>query len=191
MKDYAANPFLFLAPLSKYWEKGCCEDPRHMPGRKEDGFKKNLELAVYQARVNIKNFAFRAGIRNSATFSTWGAVKKTNLAWADPVHLVESCNVTLAETIMEAVEDLGKKRKSNKMPCDSTPQKKLKMAAQTDTQQQRAAGGGRGGDHRVLHRGMGPRGHGGRGGRGRRGESWPPSMGGWSWRGHAPGYYRN
>jgi hypothetical protein len=38
---------------------------------------------------------------------------------------------------VEALEDLGRKRKANKMSCDSSPQKKIKMAAPTDNQQTR------------------------------------------------------
>jgi hypothetical protein len=72
---------IFLAPLPRYLAAGCCEDKDHMPNRSSPDFIKKLEEGVYGARTNIKNFAFRHGLRKSATISTWGKVKKLDHLW--------------------------------------------------------------------------------------------------------------
>jgi hypothetical protein len=44
-------------------EEACCDDTDHMPNRKTEGFKKQLEDFVYGCRTNMKDFAFRMKLR--------------------------------------------------------------------------------------------------------------------------------
>jgi hypothetical protein len=61
LDNYKKNPVIFVAPLPRYMEEGCCGDKDHMKNRREPDFAQRLEKGVFEVRTNIKNSAFRHG----------------------------------------------------------------------------------------------------------------------------------
>jgi hypothetical protein len=110
LRDHKANKVLFMAPLPCYLEASCCGDKDHVANRAQEDFKKKMEEGIYAARQNLKNFAFRNGLRNCVTISTWGKVKHTPNMWETPTKLRTECYGTIAEAVEEAVANLGNKR---------------------------------------------------------------------------------
>jgi hypothetical protein len=55
MGEFKHNKMVLLAPLPRHMEEACCDDTDHMPNRKADGFKKQLEDFVYSCRTNLKD----------------------------------------------------------------------------------------------------------------------------------------
>jgi hypothetical protein len=196
LADLKTNSIIFAAPLPRYLDGGCCEDEDHVGNRTQEDFRKKLEVEIYTARTNIKNSAFRCGFKNAVTLSTWGAVKRTEDLWADPVQLTEAGYMKLADSILLALEELrGKKRRQLEGEAGPAPKKPRADPANTPAAPGRGRGAprGRGG---VQHGGLqqlrggaqpphGPRARG-------RGSHWRPRARGqdYYWRGGA-GYYRN
>jgi hypothetical protein len=133
-------------------------------------------------RLNLKNFTFRKGWRNSATVRTWGKVKKLDRIWKDAVELAEDGYFAISEAVVEAVAGIKGKRKSSE--SQAQPAKKQKTA-QSSGVDQPASEWSRG---RGQVRGNQPRGRGGghpevmgvvRGGGGG-GGGWASGSRGWS-----------
>jgi hypothetical protein len=104
------NPIIILAPLPRYREQPCCNNPGHMANRGQAEFRKILDESVYQSRVNFKDFAFRYGLRNVRTVGTWSSVKRMVQPWADQIHLTGEGYSLIARAVVEAIEELKKKR---------------------------------------------------------------------------------
>jgi hypothetical protein len=155
IEKYKDNVTIFLAPLPRYMEDGCCSDSDHMPNRREPDFKTKLEAGVFGARRNVKDFAIRHGYRSTHTISTWGKVNKMTAVWKDPINLVEAGYNAIATEVVEAVEAIGEKKSGPTTPVAAPAAKKLKMdtpQASRGHQQRgqrgqdlRGQGGGRGG----------------------------------------------
>jgi hypothetical protein len=79
---------IFLAPLPRYLEESCCGDPEHVANRPQQDYKKKQEEAIFVSRQNIKNFAFRQGLRRCITVSSWGKVRHMEQIWKGPTELV-------------------------------------------------------------------------------------------------------
>jgi hypothetical protein len=107
---FKENVMIFLAPLPCYVEAGCCEDVDHVSNRLQPDFLKKMEEGVFSARQNIKNFAFRMGIRSCHTISTWGKLRKMEKLWTGPTTVRDEAYPVLAEAVLEAV-DLAKKKR--------------------------------------------------------------------------------
>jgi hypothetical protein len=73
---YKYNTIVFMAPLPCYLDRGCCEDKDHTFNHmSQSDYRMKQEAAVFGAMQNIENFAFRNGLCNCVTISTWGKVK--------------------------------------------------------------------------------------------------------------------
>jgi hypothetical protein len=104
------NKLILLAPLPKYWEAACSNKEDQVVNRGSSSFKKTMEDNIFQIRGNLKDFAFRAGIRKVKTISTWKVVRKAGASWSDGVHLDEDSYTTIARVVQEAAADLDLKR---------------------------------------------------------------------------------
>jgi hypothetical protein len=181
LTEWKNNYIIFMAPLPKYLEAGCCPDEDHVGNRKQPDYKQKMEEAVFAARTNIKNFAFRAGLKKCHTVSTWGKVRKQQHIWVDQTTVSTDCYKIISVAIQEAAADLVKKRPAqlpNIQPEAKRP--RAEAAARGRTAPLRGgSSSGRGGgqtagreDHNRsmpgwIRRGRGghPGGHGGRRGR--------------------------
>jgi hypothetical protein len=110
LKEFCSNTIVILAPLPRYLDVSCCSDEGHMPNRKNTDFKKKMEDAVFQCRANLKDFAFRSGMRRAKTISTWNLVRKQGATWADPVNLDDKHFEMLAAATVAAVTEISNKR---------------------------------------------------------------------------------
>jgi hypothetical protein len=177
--DYKSNKMVFAAPLPCYLESGCCPDLDHVSNRKDANFRKTMEDAVYSSRQNIKNFAFRHGLRRSTTISTWGKIKKMEDVWDSPTRLKGEGYLAIAMALEEAVIQTSGKRQQ-KFGDEERPKKKQRVKS-VEEEQPRGSGttggqaGGQGGAAQppstsvrgpARGRGGGGRGGGQRGGRG-------------------------
>jgi hypothetical protein len=91
-----------MAPIPRYLEEGCCDDRDHVSNREKPDFKKKMEEAVFNARLNIKNFAYRHGLRGCVTLSSWGKIHHVPNFWRGPIDLCEEGYKKLAEAVDEA-----------------------------------------------------------------------------------------
>jgi hypothetical protein len=132
---YRSNNTIFMAPLPAYLEEGCCGDPDHASNRASPAFKKTLEEAIYAARANIKNFAFRNGLRKCTTISTWSAVKRLAPIWDGPINLTKQGYAAIADCIIKCIEELQRKRGGETHP-DAPAAKKARAQQQQQLQQQ-------------------------------------------------------
>jgi hypothetical protein len=110
LRDYKNNILIFLAPIPCYLTASCCEDLDHASNRSQADFSKKMEEGVFAVRQNIKNFAFKAGLRRCHTISTWGKIRKMDKIWTGPVSIEEDCHKAIAKAVLEAVEMASKKR---------------------------------------------------------------------------------
>jgi hypothetical protein len=107
---WKTNYMIFMAPLPKYLEAGCCSDGDHVANRREPDFRQKLEEAVFNSRTNIKNFAFRVGLRKCTTISTWGKIRKLSGLWRDEVRVSDEAHHIIGQAILEAAAELVRKR---------------------------------------------------------------------------------
>jgi hypothetical protein len=128
LQNHKGNPIIFVAPLPRYLEKGCCQDPDHMKNRAEPDFGKKLEEGVFAVRRNIKNSAFKHGYKRCVTLSAWGKVRRLESLWSDAVHLTDEGYKTLASSIVEAMDELKTKRKGDNL-VDAPASKKPRVEA--------------------------------------------------------------
>ena len=102
---------ILIPPIPRYFTASCCEDPEHIPNRLLPDYRTTLESAVYNCKTNLKDFAFREGVRNVRVINPWAVLKKLDRIWSDPIHLTEEGYVLIAEEVIEADSDLSNKRK--------------------------------------------------------------------------------
>ena len=104
---------ILVPPLPRYLHSSCCEDPEHVPNLRRVTYKEELINSVYESRTNIKDFAFRLGLRNVATISPWQTIKKIENVWGvDPIHMCKPGYAEIAKLIVEAASQLDCKRKN-------------------------------------------------------------------------------
>jgi hypothetical protein len=177
---WKTNYMIFMAPLPKYLEAGCCSDGDHVANRREPDFRQKLEEAVFNSRTNIKNFAFRVGLRKCTTISTWGKIRKLSGLWRDEVRVSDEAHHIIGQAILEAAAELVRKRPTASEANSSN--KKPRVAVATGGNRSGGRGGGQsaaregptGGDNSPgwikrgrgggRHRGHHPGGRSGRGG---------------------------
>jgi hypothetical protein len=171
LEMFKKNPMVILAPLPSYMEAPCCTKEGHMVNRSKESFKQKLEEDIYHVRLNLKNFAFRKGWKNTVTVSTWGRVKKLDRIWVDAINLTEDGYFAISEAAVEAVAGIRGKRKTSETPTAPTPAKKPKINRPEGGEQGWTRGRGharcgqprgRGGQHLEAARGYMRGGGGGR-----------------------------
>jgi hypothetical protein len=116
---HRSNKLILMAPLPMYLEEGCCGDEDHVANRKQEDYKKKQEEAVFAARQNLKNFAFRQGLRRCVTVSAWGKVRRLDEIWDGPTRLTEAGYKNMAEAVIAAAVSLQNKRKAESTSGDS------------------------------------------------------------------------
>jgi hypothetical protein len=156
------NKLIFLAPLPRYLEAGCCGDQDHVSNRNNGDYKVKQIEGIFQTRQHIKNFAFRQGLRNCATVSTWGKVRHLEKIWESPTKLVGAGYKRIAEAVLEAEEEMGKKRRASEVLENVA--KKPRPAEQTGNNGARPTSAGNNPPRRGQRGGRGDRGQRGRAG---------------------------
>jgi hypothetical protein len=103
-----------VGPLQKYATAGCCENPKHMPNRKDAAFMSNLLGELATINKGIKDFLFMEGYRNMRAMDPWVGLRKLDVkdVWGDdPIHIKRCHYKHLAEGIRLTLEKIkGKKR---------------------------------------------------------------------------------
>jgi hypothetical protein len=128
VKEYMQNRMIFAAPLPAYLDAGCCLDTDHVANRQSPDYRKTLEEGIYNSRANIKNFAFRHGLRRCVTISTWTKIKRMEDVWEGPTQLRPDGYRAVASAIVDAVAEITRKRQQL-VSEDSRPSKKQRMEA--------------------------------------------------------------
>ena len=159
---------IFLSPLPRYWQAGCCTNTGHVTNLRDPDYKQKLESSIYEAKNNLRAFSFREGIKNLRVVGSWHAVKKTTGIWgADPEHMKDAGYDVLASTIVSTAADMEAKRKGEPS-LQSQPKKQrtatgeanrsLETRGRTNYQRNYSAGGD-GGNRRAdsRHDGSGRR----------------------------------
>ena len=83
-----ARPIILISPLPRFLLKGCCDSSSHIPNLSSPDYRRNLEDSIFDCCKNLKDFAFRLGLRNVRILGPWNAVCRPgdNIWSADPVH---------------------------------------------------------------------------------------------------------
>ena len=168
LEAVAMHPAILVSPLPRYLHESCCDEVSHVSNLGEDDYKPSLEEAVTSCRKNLKDFAFRHGLRNLRVVCPWTPIRRMmEDVWSDPVHLNRVGYDAVASLLIRTAEQT------------------VGMELDGDKRKGGGSGGGgggggpgtAGGGHRGG-RGRGYYGGGGRGGRGGRGGSGGGSGGG-------------
>ena len=98
-----------MSPLPRYLHTRCCEEEDHISNLDDVDYKSNLEEAVLSCRRNLKDFAFRQGVRSVRTVCPWSQLKKIedNLWPSDPVHMCDRGYTALAGLVLSGVQQNG------------------------------------------------------------------------------------
>ena len=111
-----AKPLLLLAgdlmkilirPLPRYFKGRCCGNKKHVPNLEDDNYGSNLEDAVLASRQNLKDFAFRQGLRNIRVLVPLSSLRKLGRTlWEeDQVHISRAGFDALAELAVTYVRE--------------------------------------------------------------------------------------
>ena len=92
---------ILICPLPRYLKDRCCDNERHVSNLDYDNYGDLLEDTVLASRKNMKDFAFRQGLRNIRVLGPWSSLRKLgNTMWEDDqVHINKEGFNTLAELI--------------------------------------------------------------------------------------------
>ena len=102
---------VIVPPLPRYLENSCCEDKEHIPNINKASYKEDLEASVLSCKTNLKDFAFRKGIRMCRVISPWQVLRDVQDTWEDPVHLKKGGYMEIARMTEDAGRELGKKKR--------------------------------------------------------------------------------
>ena len=97
------RPIIIISPLPRFLLRGCCNSTSHIPNLSSPNYRRNLEDSIFDCRKNLKDFAFRLGMRNVRILGPWnGVCRLSNNIWStDPVHPSLSAYNCIANTITE------------------------------------------------------------------------------------------
>ena len=70
---------IIISPLPRYLNARCCGDADHVSNLEEEGYRRNLVEAVLACRKNLRDFAFRLGIRNLTVACPWSQLRNSTL----------------------------------------------------------------------------------------------------------------
>ena len=92
---------ILICPLPRYLKDRCCDNKMHVPNLEDDNYGAILEDAVLASRKNLKDFAFRQGLRNIRVLGPWSSLRKLGITmWEeDKVHMNKVGFDALAELI--------------------------------------------------------------------------------------------
>jgi hypothetical protein len=91
---------IVCAPMPRFLLAGCCEDPSHMPNRKQGGFEANLVRDLKDTAENLRDYLFTSGFKQYKVLDpavSWRNKEKDDLWGADPVHPNEAAYSLLAD----------------------------------------------------------------------------------------------
>ena len=177
----AMHQIILASPLPRYLHESCCEDANHVSNLGEEDYKPRLEEAITSCRKNLKDFAFRHGLRNMRVVCPWTHVTRiVEDVWADPVHLNRVGFDAVASLLIKTAEQtVGMELGGSKSKGGGGGGGDGSGGEQQGFLGHGTAGGGhRGGRGRGHYSGGGMSGRGVSGGRGHRGGH--KSGGGWS-----------
>ena len=99
---------IVLSPLPKFLHKPCCVDAEHMPNAKDADFQASMSSDVLDCRRNIKDFNFRAGLRNVRAVGPWSGIQEMGEdVWErDDTHLKPAGYDKIAEMVALTVEEM-------------------------------------------------------------------------------------
>jgi hypothetical protein len=162
---------IVTAPLPRFLTGGCCEDPAHMPNRRQAGFEANLVRDLRDTAENLRDFLFTSGFKQYKVLDpgvSWRNRDNDYLWGVDPVHPSDAAYSLLADGalhICNIMESGARKRARTSSTETGVPGPSAALIRQQGSRGARSgAGGGAGDGHRGGPQG-GSRGGGARDGR--------------------------
>ena len=77
------RPIIIISPLPRFLLRGCCNSTSHIPNLSSPDYRRNLEDSIFDCRKNLKDFAFRLGMRNVRILGPWnGVCRLSNNIWS-------------------------------------------------------------------------------------------------------------
>ena len=85
----------------------CCDNKMHVPNLEDDNYGANLEDVVLESRRNLKDFAFRHGLRNIRVLGPWSSLRKLGISvWEeDQVHMSRAGFDALPELVVTCARE--------------------------------------------------------------------------------------
>ena len=117
----AKHQLIIISPLPRYLYNRCCADKEHCSNFSDSDYRDSTEAAILACRRNLKDFAFRHGLRGCKILCPWSTLKKhAEQLWStDPVHMTREGYDLLEGLVLEAAmgaEDMDNRKRTLDMP---------------------------------------------------------------------------
>ena len=94
---------VIISPIPRFLMRACCDNDNHIPNIRSPDYRRFLEDAIFDCRKNLKDFAFRLGMRRVKILGPWNAIRRLGDGiWVgDPVHPSADAYDCIAESLVE------------------------------------------------------------------------------------------
>jgi hypothetical protein len=95
---------LIVAPIPRYWNRGCCENEHHATNVGDTNYKQDMLEALQEVKRNLKDFLWHDGKRNIKVVDPAYDLKgmPDDEMWGeDPVHPKPTVYARLAEAVVK------------------------------------------------------------------------------------------
>ena len=117
----AKHQIIIISPLPRYLYGKCCLDLDHCTNFSDSDYRDTIESAILSCRRNLRDFAFRHGLRGCKVICPWSTLRgHAETLWTtDPVHMSKEGFDHIANLIWEActgADDTDNKKRPLDMP---------------------------------------------------------------------------
>ena len=102
-----AEPYqrIMISPLPRYLEGRCCDQSEHVSNILDEDYREVQEEAILACRRNLKDFAFRLGLK-TRVICPWSQLRnlEDDLWPTDPVHMDNKGYIAIAGQILVALQ---------------------------------------------------------------------------------------
>ena len=101
-----AEPYqrVMISPLPRYLESRCCDQSEHVSNILDEDYREVQEEAILACRRNLKDFAFRLGLK-TRVICPWSQLRNLDDLWpTDPVHMDSKGYIAIAGQILVALQ---------------------------------------------------------------------------------------
>ena len=94
---------VIISPIPRFLMRACSDNDNHIPNIRSPDYRRFLEDAIFDCRKNLKDFAFRLGMRRVKILGPWNAIRRLGDGiWVgDPVHPSADAYDCIAEYLVE------------------------------------------------------------------------------------------
>ena len=68
---------VIISPIPRFLMRACCDNDNHIPNNRSPDYRRFLKDAIFDCRKNLKDFAFRLGMRRVKILGPWNAIRRS------------------------------------------------------------------------------------------------------------------